>query len=342
MSESTPPPVPPARAFVPRPFRPAKWLPGRHAQTVAGRYLRERTGVHYRRERLETEDGDFVDLDWAAVDGLPVDPGAPLVLLVHGLEGSANSSYMLESCRALAERGLRAVAMNFRSCSGEPNRAPRFYHAGDTADLAAVFRHLREREPHAPLGAMGFSLGGNVLLKYLGESGEVSAVRAAVGVSVPYDLMAGAVYMDARFMGRRYTEVLLRSLRRKFSGRAAQIGDRCDARRALSARSFVDFDDAVTSRLHGFRDVADYYGRSSSAQFLPSIRVPTLLVHAADDPFVPPHVIPRDAVAANPSLAAIFTEHGGHVGFIQGTPWAPEFWAEREGARFLAERLVAP
>ncbi len=330
---------PPAKAFVPRPFRPARWLPGAHGQTVAGRYLRERTGVHYRRERMETEDGDFVDLDWATVDGIALAAGTPLVLLVHGLEGSASSSYMLESCRALAECGLRAVAMNFRSCSGEPNRALRFYHAGDTADLSAVLRHLREREPHATFGALGFSLGGNVLLKYLGERGEGSAVRAAAAVSVPFDLMAGAEYMDASCMGRRYTEVLLRSLRRKFGDRQAEIGDRCDARRALSSRSFRDFDDAVTARLHGFRDVADYYDRSSSAQFLPAIRVPTLLVHAADDPFVPPSAIPRQAVEANPSLAAIFTEHGGHVGFIQGKPWAPEFWAEREAARFLAERL---
>ncbi|HEX8674923.1 MAG TPA: hydrolase, partial [Longimicrobium sp.] len=122
----------------------------------------------------------------------------------------------------------------------------------------------------------------------------------------------------------------------------AEIGERCDARRALSSRSFRDFDDAVTARLHGFRDVADYYGQSSSAQFLPAIRVPTLLVHAEDDPFVPPHAIPRRAVEANASLAAIFTKHGGHVGFIQGKPWAPEFWAEREAAHFLAERLPHP
>lgn len=339
MTESSKTPAPPAKAFVPRPFSPAKWLPGRHGQTIAGRYLREKGGVRYQRERMETEDGDFVDLDWATVDGAEVAAGAPLVLLVHGLEGSASSSYILESCRALAELGVRGVAMNLRSCSGEMNRALRFYHAGDTADLDAVFRHLRGREPHAPFGAIGFSLGGNVLLKYLGERGESSAVRAAAAVSVPFDLMAGAVYMDGSFMGRVYTEAMLRSLRRKFSQKSAEIGDRCDAGRALSSRSFRDFDDAVTARLHGFRDVEDYYGQSSSGQFLASIRVPTLLVHSADDPFVPPHVIPRDAVAANPDLTAVFTEHGGHVGFIQGTPWAPEFWAEREAARFLAERL---
>jgi hypothetical protein len=335
----TRPAAAPPKSFEPRTFRPARWLPGAHAQTVAGRFLRERTGVRYLRERMATPDGDFVHLDWAAVEDLRLPPSAPLVLLVHGLEGSANSSYMLESCRALAEHGIRAVAMNFRSCSGVPNVLPRFYHAGDTADLETVLRHLARREPGVPIGAMGFSLGANVLLKYLGEQGESSAVRAAVGVSVPFDLMAGARYMDSTFMGRRYVGVLLKSLRAKYTARADEIGPSCDRPRALSSRSFIDFDDAVTARIHGFRDVADYYGRSSSAQFLPSIRVPTLLIHAADDPFVPPAAIPRDAVAANPHLAAIITERGGHVGFIQGTPRRPEFWAEREGARFLSERL---
>lgn len=328
-------------AFQPRPFRAARWLPGAHAQTIAGRFLREQTRVRYRREQAATPDGDFVHLDWATVDDLPLPASAPLVLLVHGLEGSARSSYMLESCRALAARGLRAVSMNFRSCSGVPNRAPRFYHAGDTADLETVLAHLRRREPEAPLGAMGFSLGANVLLKYLGERGEGSAVRAAVAVSVPFDLMAGARFMDGTFMGRRYVEILLKSLRAKYRARAADLGDACDAPRALASRSFIDFDDAVTARLHGFRDVADYYGRSSSAQFLPAIRVPTLVIHSEDDPFVPREAIPRAAFAANPHLSAVVTAHGGHVGFIQGTPRHPEFWAEAEGARFLAERVGA-
>jgi predicted alpha/beta-fold hydrolase len=324
--------------FQPRPFRPAAWLPGAHAQTIAGRFLRRGAGVEYRRERMETEDGDFVDLDFAAVPGVAAPPrDAPLAVVVHGLEGSSRSTYVLETCRALWEVGIRSVALNFRSCSGEPNRAARFYHAGDTADLAHVLDRLRGRAP--AFGAVGFSLGGNVLLKYLGERGGESAVRAAAAVSVPYDLMAGARHLEGSRMGRFYTSVFLRSLRRKFSGKAGQIGAAADAARVRAARSFREFDDAATARLHGFRDVADYYGRSSSGQFLPAIRVPTLLVQAADDPFVPPAAIPRDAVLANPSLTGVFVERGGHVGFIAGTPRAPEFWAEREAARFLAVHL---
>ncbi|HEX8243859.1 MAG TPA: alpha/beta fold hydrolase [Longimicrobium sp.] len=329
------------RPFTPRPFEPAWWLPGAHAQTVAGRFLRPRTGVRYRRERLDTPDGDFLDLDWATVPGRPAPPAdAPLVIVVHGLEGSAQSLYVLETCRKLWDRGIRSVAMNFRSCSGQPNRLPRFYHAGDTGDVGFVLDRLAEREPRAALGAVGFSLGGNVVLKYLGERGDDARVRAAAAVSVPFDLGAGADHLWRTVTGRLYTGIFVRSLQRKYRQKRGVIGDACDARRVLSARGFREFDDAATARLHGFSGADEYYTRSSSAQFLPRIRVPTLLVHAADDPFVPPDAIPHDAIAANPSLVPAMTEHGGHVGFIAGRPWAAEFWAEAEAARFLAGELA--
>ncbi|HYW08578.1 MAG TPA: hypothetical protein VE913_16580, partial [Longimicrobium sp.] len=207
--------------FQPRPFRPAAWLPGAHAQTIAGRFLRRGAGVEYRRERMTTPDGDFVDLDFATVPRAAEPPAdAPLAVVVHGLEGSSRSTYVLETCRALWEVGIRSVALNFRSCSGEPNRAARFYHAGDTEDLAYVLARLRDRAP--TFGGVGFSLGGNVLLKYLGERGGESAVRAAAAVSVPFDLMAGARHLERSRMGRFYTSVFLRSLQRKFSGKAEQ------------------------------------------------------------------------------------------------------------------------
>ncbi|HSU14627.1 YheT family hydrolase [Longimicrobium sp.] len=329
-----------ARPFTPTPFRPARWLPGPHAQTVAGRYLRPRTGVEYRRERIDTPDGDFLDLDWATVPGRPAPArDAPLVAVVHGLEGSAQSLYVLETCRKLWDRGIRSVAMNFRSCSGEPNRLPRFYHAGDTGDIAHVLELMAARNPGVPLGAVGFSLGANVLLKYLGERGGDAGVRAAAAISIPFDLGAGADGLNRTRMGRLYTRAFIRPLQAKYRQKRGLIGGAVDERRAFGARSFREFDDAVTARLHGFRDVDDYYGRSSSAQFLPRVAVPTLLVHAADDPFVPAEAIPHAAIAANPSLVAAMTEHGGHVGFIAGTPWAPEFWAEAEAARFLAGEL---
>ncbi|HET7232222.1 MAG TPA: alpha/beta fold hydrolase [Longimicrobium sp.] len=330
----------PAVRFTPRPFHPAWWLPGAHAQTVGGRYLRPHTGVRYRRERVDTPDGDFLDLDWAAVPGRPEPAeGAPYVVVIHGLEGSADSAYVKETCRGLWDRGIRTVAMNFRGCGGEPNRLPRFYHAGDTGDVAFVLELLAARYPGVALGGVGFSLGANVLLKYLGERGDASRVRAAAAISIPFDLGAGADKLADSFTGRLYTSVFIRSLRQKYLAKRQTIGDACDEPRVLASKTFREFDDAATARLHGFRDVDDYYGSSSSGQFLPRIRVPTLLVHAADDPFVPEDAIPRDAIRANPALTAAIVPHGGHVGFIAGQPGRPAFWAEAEAARFLGMML---
>jgi hypothetical protein len=324
------PSAPAAHPFTPRPFHAARWLRGPHAQTVAGRYLRPRTGVHYRRERVDTPDGDFIDLDWATVHGRPAPPDdAPLVLVLHGLE----------TCRKLWDRGIRSVSMNFRSCSGEPNRLARFYHAGDTGDIAHVLDLLAARFPGVALAGIGFSLGANVLLKYLGERGTDALLRAAAAVSIPFDLAAGADKLAETAMGRLYTLAFVRPLMRKYRQKRHLIGGEIDERRAAAARTFREFDEVVTARLHGFDGAADYYGRSSSGQFLPRIRVPTLLVHAADDPFVPPDAIPHDTIAANPALVAALTEQGGHVGFIAGAPWKPEFWAEAEAARFVAEEL---
>jgi uncharacterized protein len=330
--------------FTPRPFRPAWWLPGAHAQTIAGRYVRPPHGVHYRRERLETPDGDFLDLDWAAVDGVPAaGDEAPLCVIVHGLEGSAQSSYVLETSRALAEHGVRAVAMNFRLCSGEPNRTARFYHAGETGDLGFLLDLLAARFPRATLLGVGFSLGANVLLKYLGEQGQASRIRAAVAVSVPFDLGRGADKLAATFMGRFYTRHFVRRLVDKYRLKhAAGIripGVELDERRVLRSGSFRDFDEVLTARLHGFSGADDYYTRSSSARYLHAIRVPTLLVHALDDPFVDERAIPHAAIDANPVLHTAFVPHGGHVGFITGSPRRPWFWAEREAARFLASRV---
>jgi predicted alpha/beta-fold hydrolase len=331
--------------FTPRPFRPAWWLPGAHAQTIAGRYVRPPHGVHYRRERVETPDGDFLDLDFATVEGAPpAGDDAPLCIAVHGLEGSAQSSYVLETCRALAEYGIRTVAMNFRACSGEMNRTARFYHAGDTEDLAFLLALLAERHPTAPLLGIGFSLGANQLLKYLGERGEQSRIRAAVAVSVPFDLGAGADKLWRSFMGRAYTRHFVGRLVGKYRLKqqltgGALPGPELDARRIVKARSFREFDDALTARLHGFRDADDYYTTSSSARFLHAVRVPTLLIQALDDPFVDDAALPHAAIDGNPWMHKAFVPHGGHVGFIAGPPHRPWFWAEREGARFLATQF---
>jgi uncharacterized protein len=335
----------PEISFTPRPFRRAWWLPGGHLQTIGAWLLRPRGGVHFRRERLDTPDGDFVDLDFAAGDGsrngAGADPEAPLILVLHGLEGGSRALPALQAVRELTRRGLRTVTLNFRSCSGEPNRTARFYHAGETGDLHFVLEWIAARHPRAPLGIVAYSLGGNVLLKYLGEQGAaaVERVRAAVAVSVPFDLTAGARKLE-RGVGRIYSAHFLRTLQRKLVDKQAMIGDRCDAARVARSLSLREFDDAATAPLHGFRDVEHYYTSSSSARFLSRIHVPTLLLHSLDDPFLPAEAVPHGAVHANPALTACFTRHGGHMGFVSGRlPWRAEYWAEAEAARFLALHL---
>lgn len=325
-------------------FTPAWWLPGPHLQTVGARWTRPRTGVALQRERLTTPDDDFLDLDWATAGTVGSRPPDALVVVLHGLEGSARSGYALQTYRQLATRGIASVGLNFRSCSGELNRGQRLYHSGETDDLRLVVRRLRERFPAARLGAVGFSLGGNVLVKYLGEEGQGGRQRhgivAAAAISVPYDLAAGAAYME-QGLTRLYGWRLLRSLQRKVRVRAAELGHVVDVRRAVRARTFRAFDAAATAPLHGFRDADDYYARSSSARWVERVRVPTLLVHAEDDPFLPPTAVPRDAAAMNPHIHTCFTAHGGHVGFVAGAPWKRCHWAERRVAAFLADRLAA-
>lgn len=319
-------------------FVPAWWLRGAHGQTIGGRLLRRRSGFEFRRERLELPDGDFVDLDWPAVQ--PAE-GTPLVIVLHGLEGSARSNYMLEMYRAVRREGLAAVGLNFRSCSGEPNRLPRLYHSGDTADLSFVLRRLADRWPARRIGAVGFSLGGNVLLKYLGEQGARAAgfpLRAAAAISVPFDLSAGARRLSRGFP-RLYQWYLLRKLKRKVRAKRAQLEGVVPVRALLAARTFRVFDDLGTAPLHGFRDAEDYYGRSSATRYLATIAVPTLILHARDDPFLPPSAIPDRILEGHRSITARLTARGGHVGFVAGPPWAPVFWAERTAARFLAGRL---
>lgn len=333
------------------PFRPAWWARGPHAQTMVGRLLRPSPSIALERLRLDTPDDDFVDVDVAPDPGArekpdqgsgadPARGGAPLVLVLHGLEGSSRRSYTLLTYDALARRGLRAAGLNFRGCSGEPNLLPRAYHSGDTEDVAFVIEVLKERFPGRLLGAVGFSLGGNVLLKYLGERGRDAGVDAAVAISVPFDLTAGSSALERGLTGRIYTYYFLRMLRRKLRAKEEILAGHVDVQDAYRTPTLRMFDDTVTAPLHGFRDAAHYYDVSSSSGYLDGVAVPTLILHALDDPFLPRSAVPVDAVDANPWLVGGFTERGGHVGFLEGSaPWAPGFWAERETARFLADHL---
>jgi predicted alpha/beta-fold hydrolase len=236
-------------------------------------------------------------------------------------------------------RGLAALAMNFRSCSGEPNRLPRFYHSGETGDLAHVVERLVAERPGRPIVVAGFSLGGNVVVKYVGERGESlpAEVRAAAGISVPFDLERSARAIDAPgFWNAVYRERFMRRLREKAAEKARRFPGAFDARAAARARTFADFDGAVTAPVHGFPSAEAYWRASSSGRFLAGVRRPLLAVSSLDDPMVPATSIPVEVARANPCVTLETTEAGGHVAFVAGSPFWPSFWAERRATDFLA------
>jgi hypothetical protein len=324
----------------------AWWARNAHFQTALGRLGRRRAQVAWRREVLTTPDDDDLVLDH--LDG---PPSAPRVLLLHGLEGSSNSVYMLGLARLVARAGWQGTALNFRSCARDPkrlsrclpNRQPRLYHSGDTADLDFVVRTLAAREPSGTLYAAGVSVGGNVLLKWLGEQGARSRVEAAVTISVPYDLRAAAHNL-ARGAGRFYTSTFLKTLRAKaldLCKRFASLGGRLDPRRIKAARTFPAFDDAVTAPLHGFPSADAYYRRSSSMHYLERIEVPVLCLGSSDDPFVPAEALERAARYASEDVEFVTSAWGGHAAFISGRwPWKPMYWAEERAVAWLTSRPI--
>jgi predicted alpha/beta-fold hydrolase len=317
------------------PFSAPWWLRNPHAQTVWGRLTRSRRLVPLRREIVSTPDGDELVLDHLDA----ANPPRHLVLM-HGLEGSSQSVYIQGILGMAAQRGWSATAINFRSCARDPdhfNHRPRFYHSGETSDFDFVVRMLATRVS-CPLVAFGASLGGNVLLKWLGEHPDEKLVSRAATISVPYDLGAGAKYLDDSSIGKLYVGSFLRSLKKKVTRVVQQHHTSLDLDRVMSAKTFRDFDDAATAPLHGFSSADDYYTRSSSIRFLDRITVPTLCVSAADDPFLPPDVLPRVRAVASPAVTFIVTEHGGHVGFVTGPlPWRVVYWAEERIVEWLSD-----
>jgi predicted alpha/beta-fold hydrolase len=277
------------------------------------------------------------------VERLDAPPGSPRLLLLHGLEGTPHSHYAQGTLAEARRRGWGADLLVFRSCGGELNRTRRFYHSGETTDAALVLDRVRREHPESPLLLAGYSLGGNVLLKLLGErAGDLPPqVCAAAAVSVPYDLARGCRHI-ARGFARVYEQHFLRSLRRKALAKLERFPDLAQRERVLAARTLWDFDDVVTAPVHGFVDAGDYYRRSSSLRFLSEVRLPTLLLSAVDDPFLPAAVLDevRAVARTNPALRVEFVERGGHVGFVSGrVPWRPFYYAEWRVADFLAAHL---
>jgi len=313
-------------------YEPARWLPGPNLMTIFGPILRAGPRVPLRRERWELADGDFVD-----VDRLSGPRDAPLLLALHGLEGSSSSHYLRGLLAQAQARGWRALALNFRSCSGDMNRLVRSYHSGETGDLGEMVRRARAEADRIVLA--GCSLGGNVLVKWLGEqdTSVPPEIRAAVALSVPFDLALSARTLDGPGFWRWvYRTRFLRTLKRKSLQKLKTFPGAADEGRVRRSRTLYEFDDALTARVHGFAGANDYYTQSSSGPFVERICVPLLLLSAADDPFIPADCIPK---VTNPAVTLEVSSQGGHLGFVEGPPWAPRFYAERRAAEFLARHL---
>lgn len=311
-------------------YEPPGFLAGAHAQTVFPTVARCVRGVAYRRERLELADGDFVDIDWSTA------AARRAVVISHGLEGDSSRVYVLGMARALNRRGWDVAAWNFRGCSGEPNRHLRLYHSGATEDLDQVVAHLSSR--YETVALVGFSLGGNLTLKYLGELGADASrrrVRAGAVFSVPCDLAASSTRMSGP-ENRFYLKRFLRDLRGKVRMKAGQFPERVTEDGYDAIRSFWEFDDRYTAPMHGFADAADYYGRCSARHFVEAIRVPTLLVNALDDPFLTPECAPVETARSNPDFFLERPAHGGHVGFVRFNK-VGEYWSEERAGQFLGQ-----
>jgi predicted alpha/beta-fold hydrolase len=319
-------------------FTPAWWLKNRHAQTIYSSLpLSRAPRVRLQSEDLELPDGDVTLVDWMA-DGPGPESGAPILIVLHGLEGSSESTYARMLLKSAADHGWRAAVLHFRDCGDYRNRLPRRYHAGETGDIRYFLDSLRSGGHDGPIVATGFSLGGNVLLKYLGENGMATPLDAAVAVSVPLNLHDSADALSTGFSNIYQHHLLKRmktAIRRKFDEYTAAF----DWHRAMTAKTFAEFDDAVTAPLHGFRGKDEYYDRCSSCHFLGHIKVPTLIINSLDDPFMTPAAIPSGNDLPE-SVQLEVSTHGGHIGYINGgPPWRPTYYLPGRIVEFLDSHI---
>jgi predicted alpha/beta-fold hydrolase len=319
-------------------YSPAWWIPGGHLQTLWGKLFRRQRPAPTVMERWATPDGDFLEIHRLAGDSTQ-----PRVLLLHGLEGSVRSHYAQGLLNEAAKRSWGADLLIFRSCGTEPNRTRRFYHSGETSDIAFVVEQISHEFPSAPLAIAGVSLGGNVLLKFLGERGRdlPQQLHAAAAISVPFDLARSSRRINRGF-SKFYQRFFLSSLRRKAAEKAMRFPDLAPEDKIAAIRTLEDFDNLITGPLHGFIDAQDYYARSSSLKYLKDIRLTTLLFSAVDDPMLPPVVLEevREIAQGNPALEIDFVAKGGHAGFVTGSlPWRPFYYAEHRVGEFFARQF---
>ncbi len=319
-------------------YRAPRWLPGGHAQTIYPLLIRP-APLPYHRQRWETPDGDFIDLDWYPSPPADEHPfrATPLLVLFHGLEGSSSSHYAITVLRATAALGWDGVAVNFRGCSGEANRLPRAYHSGDSVEIDWILRRLSHLTPARRRYAVGVSLGGNALLKWLGEQGNTAGeyLYAAAAISAPLDLAACGHHL-ARGFNRVYTRHFLKTLKHNAAEKLFRFPGLFDGHRMWAANTLYQFDDVVTAPLHGFNGADDYWRRASSKPWLTGIRQPTLLLNALNDPFLPATALPGAAQVAT-CVRREFPCHGGHVGFVTGAPPGRLDWLAQRVLDFFRE-----
>lgn len=318
-------------------FQPAWWLPGGHLQTLAAKYLHPRYQGSLSTEWLPLADGDELELCWSK--RLTTDYQGPLVVLLHGLAGNQHSHYVKGMFAAFKRLNWPVVLMHFRGCGSRPNQLPRAYHSGDTADFGFVLQQLQQQYPLASLLAVGFSLGGNVLMKYCGEQQQQNPLAAAVAVCAPLALASSARRINSGF-SKVYQRYLLRQLKaitlQKLS-RFPQFPIPLDSQQLRQIRSIEAFDNSYTAPIHGFRDAADYYQQASGKAYLARIAIPSLIIHAADDPFLAPDVVPTAAELSS-FIHYDLNPSGGHVGFIAGhNPLRPRFWLNERIPQFFQQ-----
>ena len=316
------------------PFTPGILLKNPHLQTLYPALFSHPPLPKVEIERFELDDGDFVDCYWHRRPGTHT---KAIVTLFHGLAGSFSSPYIRRAMHALAQNGFSVVLMHFRGCSGEPNRLPRSYHSGDTADAKAWLHHLQKSFTDIPLYAVGYSLGGNMLLKLLGEWREISLLQKAVAVSAPMELAICAERMERGF-SQLYQYHLLRQLKhdllQKYREHNMQQIIGLTQTQVKKLKTFREFDDAYTAPVHGFKDATEYYRTCSARRYLSEITTPTFIIHAADDPFMTDAVLPaQNELSSSTKLSVL--PNGGHVGFIGGSPLRPHYWLEEAIVSFF-------
>jgi len=318
-------------------FKPAFGLSNSHLQTLLPTFLHSKNNKHFYQQTFELDDGDFLDLAWTEKPK----NNKPIILVFHGLEGSINSPYAKSIMPVLKKQGWIGLLMHFRGCSGRPNNLPRSYHSGETEDAKTLINWLKDSYPQAPLAAIGFSLGGNMLLKLQGELSDSSPFKAAVSVCAPLVLASCAKRLDSGF-SKIYQNHLINRMKKNLLIKAEKFDYKklinLDENKISQLRNFWQFDDLVTAPLHGFKNVDDYYSKSSSRQYLQNIQKPTLIIQTLDDPFMTADVIPDESELSEQTQLEL-SESGGHIGFISGNLFKPVFWLEQRIPEYLLKAL---